>query len=123
MGSRDSAPNRKAHNMLGVNSLKTYKSLLPVNQNAAWYEHIERIPGVIRFDHETYGYLACQAGSMWMTHTLPALRIMRLLEETVYGDTPEEKHFCYLRGILMMKENHHLLAIVLLSKSCFRTAR
>lgn len=44
--------------MLGVNSLKTYKSLLPVNQNAAWYEHIERIPGVIRFDNETYGYLA-----------------------------------------------------------------
>lgn len=44
--------------MLGVNSLKTYKSLLPINQNAAWYEHIERIPGVIRFVNDTYGYLS-----------------------------------------------------------------
>lgn len=48
--------------MLGVNSLKTYKNLLPVNQNAAWYDHIERIPGVIRFDNETYGYLASVLG-------------------------------------------------------------
>lgn len=48
--------------MLGVNNLKTYKSLLPVNQNAAWHDHIERIPGVIRFDGETYGYLAAVLG-------------------------------------------------------------
>ncbi len=44
--------------MLGINSLKTSKILLPINQNMAWHEQIERIPGVIRFDKETFAYLA-----------------------------------------------------------------